>query len=205
MLAFFQDGKCRRPATFFLEPKNPPAVGSAVVRHRAAARTSSAPPMPNCPRPRHAGRAGPRLRSGRARGGPAARSSPAYAGSALRADVLNRAVAHRAAGSRRLGRQQAADIAVLAADQVGQPRTPRCRTAPRLDTGAAKFVVDDLLEVRRRAEWQRQNPRARHLAPDLRGQLFLGAGNQSCVKFIQGPSAVPKWQFSPSKLLETVT
>jgi FtsP/CotA-like multicopper oxidase with cupredoxin domain len=30
-------------------------------------------------------------------------------------------------------------------------------------------------------------------------------GNQSCVKFIQEPSAVPKWQFSPSKLLKTVT
>ena len=35
--------------------------------------------------------------------------------------------------------------------------------------------------------------------------LDQGVGNQSCVKFIQGPSAVPKWQLSPSKLLETVT
>jgi hypothetical protein len=33
----------------------------------------------------------------------------------------------------------------------------------------------------------------------------MGDGNQSCVKFIQGPSAIPKWRFSPSKLLETVT
>jgi hypothetical protein len=32
-----------------------------------------------------------------------------------------------------------------------------------------------------------------------------GNSNQSCVKFIQEPSAVPKWQFSPSKLLKTVT
>jgi hypothetical protein len=33
----------------------------------------------------------------------------------------------------------------------------------------------------------------------------LGAGNQSFQKFIQGPSAVPKRQFSPSRLSETVT
>jgi hypothetical protein len=33
----------------------------------------------------------------------------------------------------------------------------------------------------------------------------LGDGNQSCVKFIQGPPAVPKWQLKPLKLLETVT
>jgi hypothetical protein len=32
-----------------------------------------------------------------------------------------------------------------------------------------------------------------------------GAGNQSFQKFIQGPSAVPKRQFSPSRLSETVT
>jgi hypothetical protein len=37
------------------------------------------------------------------------------------------------------------------------------------------------------------------------GHPSMGDGNQSCVKFIQGASAVPKWQFSPSKLLETVT
>ena len=36
--------------------------------------------------------------------------------------------------------------------------------------------------------------------------LPKGDGNQSCVKFIQGPSAVPKRQFQPfSRLSETVT
>jgi hypothetical protein len=34
---------------------------------------------------------------------------------------------------------------------------------------------------------------------------MMGAGNQSFQKFIQGPSAVPKRQFSPSRLSEFVT
>lgn len=42
--------------------------------------------------------------------------------------------------------------------------------------------------------------------PALGGKgLDMGDGNQSCVKFIQEASATPKWQFSPSKLSETVT
>ena len=53
--------------------------------------------------------------------------------------------------------------------------------------------------------WAREIARFGHTVRLMAPQYVKGDGNQSCVKFIQEPSAVPKWQFNPSKLLKTVT